>query len=58
MSITLPARVRRGGIFGLAANSSALPTGATLTSAGMLSVVNSTVGSTNSLVFTYSEPNT
>jgi hypothetical protein len=55
MSITLPAGVRRGGIFGLAANSSALPEGATLSRAGILSVANSKV-STSNLIFTYSEP--
>jgi len=58
MSITLPAGVRRGGIFALAANSTALPAGATLTSAGILSVVNPIVGSTSDVIFTYSEPNT
>jgi hypothetical protein len=56
MSITLPVGVRRGGIFGLAAKSSALPAGATLTRAGILSIVSFNVGSTSDLIFTYSEP--
>jgi hypothetical protein len=56
MSITLPAGVRRGGLFGLAANSSSLPVGARLTSAGILSINNSEVGCTSGLVFTYAEP--
>jgi hypothetical protein len=58
MSITLPAGVRRGGIFGLAATSGPLPAGSALTSAGILSVVNPKVGSTDNLVFSYAEPAT
>jgi hypothetical protein len=56
MSITLPAGVRRGGLFGLAADSRSLPAGAKLTPAGILSIDTSEVGYTSDLVFTYVEP--
>jgi hypothetical protein len=43
-------------MFGLAANSNALPVGATLTCAGVLSIDNTNVGCTSDLIFTYAEP--
>jgi hypothetical protein len=56
LNVTLPAGVRRGGVYGLAPTSRALPAGVTLTSSGLLRVVNATPGTTNGIVFSYSEP--
>ena len=54
LSTTLPAGVARGGVFGVSASGAPLPTGMTLTPAGILSVGTAKVGSVAGVVFTYS----
>lgn len=54
LATTLPAGVARGGVFGVSASGAPLPTGMTLTPAGVLSVGTAKVGSVTGVVFTYS----
>ena len=56
LSSTLPIGVARGGVFGVSASGANLPTGMTLTSAGILSVGSASVGSVAGVVFTYASP--
>jgi hypothetical protein len=55
LSATLPADVCRGGVFGLAANSSPLPPQLTLLPSGILSSTGPPVDTSN-VVFSYREP--
>lgn len=50
---TLPAGVARGGVFGVSASGAPLPSGMTLTPAGILGVGTAMVGSVAGVVFTY-----
>lgn len=54
LAATLPAGVARGGVFGVSGAAAPLPTGMTLTPAGVLSVGTAKVGSVTGVVFTYS----
>ena len=54
LSNTLPIGVTRGGQFGVSSSGAKLPTGMTLTPAGILSVGSASVGSVAGVVFTYS----
>ena len=56
LATTLPAGVARGGAFDVSTSGARLPTGMTLTPAGILSVGTATVGSVAGVVFTYSSP--
>ena len=51
---TLPAGVAGGGTFGVSSAGAPLPTGMTLTPAGILSVGTAKVGNVTGVVFTYS----
>ncbi|HYS13673.1 MAG TPA: hypothetical protein VEN28_10205 [Burkholderiaceae bacterium] len=54
---TLPAQIRRGGQFGVAASGARLPVGVTLTPLGiLLATGTASVGATSGVVFTYTEP--
>jgi len=53
---TLPAGVARGGVFGISPGGAALPSGVTLSSAGILSVGNASAGAVVGVLFTYAEP--
>ena len=53
---TLPVGVVRGGVFDVSSSGAKLPTGMTLTSAGILSVGSASVGSVAGVVFTYASP--
>src|SRR6266850_5224957 len=54
---TLPAQIRRGGQFGVAASGARLPVGVTLTPLGILLATDiASVGATSGVVFTYTEP--
>jgi len=53
---TLPAGVARGGVFDVSASGARLPSGMSLTPAGILSVGAATVGSVAGVVFTYASP--
>jgi hypothetical protein len=53
LASTLPAGVSRGGRFGLDPSGAALPTGMSLTNAGILSVGTASIGTVNGVVFTY-----
>jgi hypothetical protein len=56
LAATLPTGVARGGTFGISQSGATLPTGMTLTSAGILSVGTATIGEVIGVVFTYAEP--
>lgn len=56
LATTLPAGVARGGAFGVSTAGANLPTGMTLTPAGILSVGAAIVGSVSGVVFTYATP--
>jgi len=56
LTLTLPAGIRRGGIFGLAPNSDPLPPQLTLSPSGVLSSSGPPVSFTSNVVFTYQEP--
>ena len=56
LSTTLPAGVRRGGIFGISAGGGRLPAGMTLSPTGYLTVGNAMAGRTDGVIFTYAEP--
>ena len=58
LSLTLPPDVVRGGVFGLVGGSAPLPLGFSLQPSGLLSVVDTTVGQTANMQFTYTEPGT
>lgn len=54
LAATLPAGVARGGVFGVSSSGAPLPTGMTLTAAGILSTGAATVGEVVGVIFTYS----
>lgn len=54
---TLPSNVARGGVFAVATSSAALPSGITLTPAGVLVLKDTSPSTVNAVVFTYTEPN-
>jgi len=56
LSTTLPGSVVKGGTFGVSSSGPALPTGMTLSPAGILAVGNANVGQTVGVIFTYLEP--
>jgi chitodextrinase len=56
LSQTLPQGVVRGGAFSLAKNSAPLPSGVTLSSAGLLSASSTATGSVSGVVFSYTPP--
>jgi hypothetical protein len=56
LAATLPADVRRGGIFGIDVSGAALPAGMTLTASGLLYAGVASIGTTPGVVFQYSEP--
>ena len=56
LSTTLPAGVKRGGLFGISPSGAALPAGMSLSPTGMLSVGNAAAGRADGVVFTYAEP--
>jgi hypothetical protein len=56
LSMTLPAGIRRGGVFGLAAHSSPLPSHLKLSPSGILSADGPPVSVTSNVIFTYQEP--
>jgi hypothetical protein len=56
LATTLPADVARGGLFDVSTSGARLPTGMTLTPAGILSVGTAAVGSVAGVIFTYSSP--
>ena len=53
---TLPAGVARGGVFGISTSGARLPTGMSMTPAGILSVGTAIVGNVTGVVFTYASP--
>jgi hypothetical protein len=56
LAATLPAAIRRGGIFSVDPRGAALPSGMSLSTAGLLSVGSATAGTTVGVIFAYSEP--
>jgi len=56
LSMTLPAAIRRGGVFGLAAHSNPLPSHLKLSPSGILSADGPPVSVTSNVIFTYREP--
>ena len=56
LSETLPSGVSRGGTFSLTSTSRSLPTGVSLSTQGILTVVDPIVGITSNIVFAYAEP--
>lgn len=56
LTATLPRGVIRGGSFGVSENGATLPSGMTLSSAGILSIGSATSSLVASVVFTYTEP--
>ena len=56
LSQTLPNGVSRGGTFSLASTSRSLPSGMSLSTQGILTVVDPIVGITSNIIFAYAEP--
>ena len=57
LNVTLPAAMRRGGVFRVASSGTALPTGVALAATGILSASSSAgIGSVVGVVFAYDEP--
>ena len=56
LSSTLPARVTRGGAFGVDASGARLPAGMNLSVAGLLSVGSAAIGTIAGVIFTYDAP--
>jgi len=56
MSQTLPSDAVRGGSFAVASNGASLPTGMTLSSAGILAVGSASIGTVDGVIFTYEAP--
>ncbi len=56
LSTTLPNGIVKGGAFGVSTSGPALPTGVTLSRAGVLAVASAAAGRTIGVVFTYTEP--
>ena len=56
LSSTLPPGVKRGGMFGLDASGTLLPTGMDLSAAGLLSVGSAAIGTVAGVIFTYDAP--
>lgn len=53
---TLPSSVKRGGVFSLDTSSRPLPSGVTLSPAGILTAINPSAGIASNIVFAYAEP--
>jgi hypothetical protein len=56
LSTTLPAAVRRGGIFGIDPAGARLPAGMSMTASGLLSVGSATISTVAGVIFTYDTP--
>ena len=56
LNSTLPARVARGGAFGVDASGARLPSGMILSAAGLLSVGSAARGTVAGVIFTYDAP--
>ena len=57
LNVTLPAAMRRGGVFSVASSGTALPSGVALAATGILSASSSAgIGSVVGVVFAYDEP--
>ena len=56
LAFTLPVETVRGGVFGLARGSTSLPSGFSLSPAGLLTATKPAVSQTANIVFTYTEP--
>ena len=57
LNVTLPAAMRRGGVFRVASSGTALPSGVALAATGILSASSSAgIGSVVGVVFAYDEP--
>lgn len=56
LALTLPAGVVRGGVFSVSSSGASLPTGMSLTGAGILSVGSAAIGTVAGVVFSYAEP--
>ena len=56
LSLTLPTGIRSGGTFCLAATSSSLPSGMSLSAQGILTLANPIAGITSNIIFDYAEP--
>ena len=56
LATTLPSGVVQGGTFGISSSGASLPSGMSLSSAGILAVGSATVGDVVGVIFTYAEP--
>lgn len=56
LSITLPSGVARGGLFNIDSGGAALPSGVSLSSAGLLAVSGAAVVNVTGVIFRYSLP--
>jgi hypothetical protein len=56
LSATLPSGVAKGGTFGVSSSGAALPSGVTLSSAGILSIGNAGATDVVGVIFTYQQP--
>jgi hypothetical protein len=56
LSTTLPASVAKGGTFGVSSSGAALPSGMTLSPAGILSVGAAVAAQVAGVIFTYTPP--
>jgi hypothetical protein len=56
LATTLPAGTKPGGVFAVDPSGAALPSGMTLSPAGVLSVGSAAVGSVSGVIFSYTEP--
>lgn len=56
LSITLPSGVTRGGLFAIEATGASLPSGMTLSSAGLLAVGGAAVVNVSGVIFNYTPP--
>ncbi len=56
LSQTLPSGVSRGGTFSLASTSRSLPSGVSLSTQGVLTLVDPIAGITSNIIFAYAEP--
>jgi hypothetical protein len=56
LASTLPTGVVKGGTFGISSSGASLPTGMTLSPAGILAVGSATTGAVVGVIFTYAEP--
>jgi hypothetical protein len=56
LAATLPAGIVRGGVFSIDASGAPLPSGMTMTAAGLLYAGTARVGTTTGVIFKYAEP--